>query len=105
MLLSHIPLTQVGDPNPAGRAPGRSGEGESHQSEFFIPFFRAPLGVLWNAAALGSEHGGMCARFNPLLPKDLSCERSLSVLLFRTPTTAQDSVQSLFTTQTLLTRD
>lgn len=52
MLLSHIPLTQVGDPKPAGRAPGQSGEGESHQSEFLSWFFQAPLGVLWNAAVL-----------------------------------------------------
>jgi len=107
MLLSHIPLTQVGDSYPAERAPGQSGEGDSHQSKFtfFIsphkPFsFQAPLLLLWNAALLGTEHGAslcesvcFCVRgLIPCYPKTFSffCESgfqwkgepSVSVLFF-----------------------
>lgn len=43
MLLSHIPLTQVGDSSPAGRASGQSGKRDSHQSKF--TFFISPTNL------------------------------------------------------------
>lgn len=39
MLLSYIPLTQVGDSSPAGGAPGQSGERDSHQSKTHLLYF------------------------------------------------------------------
>ncbi len=90
MMLSHIPLTQVGDSSPAGRAPGQSGECDSHQSKF--TFFISPTNLflfkhhfffsgtqrclaLITAARCVKVCVCVCAwaraRFNPLLPKDL----------------------------------
>ena len=95
MLLSHIPLTQVGDSSPAGRAPGESGECDSHQSKFtffisptnlflfkhhFFFFSGTQLCLALNTVARSVNvcvckcvcvFGCVWERFNPLLPKDL----------------------------------
>lgn len=91
------------------------------------PFsFQAPLLLLWNAALLGTKHCGslcecvfVCERgLIPCYPKTFfffcksgfqSRRRAEPFLCFfwslwcRPPTTGEDSVQSLFTMQTLLT--
>lgn len=79
-----IPLTQVGDSSPAGRAPGHSGERDSHQSRF--TFFISPTNLFLFkhhffcsgtqlCLALNSAARCvcvfLCVRLHPLLPKDL----------------------------------
>lgn len=139
MLLSHIPLTQVGDSSPAGRASGQSGKRDSHQSKF--TFFISPTNLflfkhhfflsgtqfclaLNTTALCVNMHFCVCVCECGLIPcnpktflsfflsffekKWISVEEEsrvfLSVVFFiqslwcRPPTTAEDLVQSVFTT-------